>query len=79
MFYINYCLLITDERGFRFPEIPTHIAGEEMMKGILEERRIFSVPGHMLNMVQIIRYENNFFSGSKRFSNVRLMREKNKH
>ncbi|CAH1710112.1 short-chain dehydrogenase/reductase family 16C member 6-like [Aphis gossypii] len=39
----------------RFPEIPTHIAGEEMMKGILEERRIFSVPGHMLNMVHILR------------------------
>ncbi|XP_001947928.2 short-chain dehydrogenase/reductase family 16C member 6 [Acyrthosiphon pisum] len=39
----------------RLPEIPTRIAGSEMMKGILEERRIFSVPGHMLTMVQIIR------------------------
>ncbi|KAF0764077.1 short-chain dehydrogenase/reductase family 16C member 6-like, partial [Aphis craccivora] len=39
----------------RFPEIPTHIAGEEMMKGILEERRIFSVPGHVLNTVQFVR------------------------
>ncbi|XP_026811771.1 short-chain dehydrogenase/reductase family 16C member 6-like [Rhopalosiphum maidis] len=39
----------------RIPEIPTHVAGSQMMKGILEEQRIFSVPGHMLTMVPIIR------------------------
>jgi len=52
---ILYCLLMTDERSFRVPEIPTREAGSEMMKGILEEQRIFSVPGHMLTMVPIIR------------------------
>jgi hypothetical protein len=58
--YNLYCLLITGGRVFRMPEIPTHVAGSQMMKGILEEQRIFSVPGHMLTMVPIIRYENNF-------------------
>lgn len=47
--------IFTDERLFRLPEIPTYVAGEEMMKGILEEQRIFSVPGHMLMTVPIIR------------------------
>ncbi|XP_015371173.1 PREDICTED: short-chain dehydrogenase/reductase family 16C member 6-like [Diuraphis noxia] len=39
----------------RLPEIPIHVAASEMMKGILEEQRIFSVPGHMLTLVSIIR------------------------
>lgn len=39
----------------RLPEIPIHVAGKQMMKGILEEQRIFSVPGHLLTMIPIIR------------------------
>jgi len=42
------------------PEIPTHVAGSQMMKGILEEQRIFSVPGNMLTLMAIIRYKKNF-------------------
>lgn len=41
---------------FRFPEIPTHEAGEMIIKGILAEKRIFSVPGHMMPVVDTIRY-----------------------
>ncbi|XP_022176947.1 short-chain dehydrogenase/reductase family 16C member 6-like isoform X2 [Myzus persicae] len=46
---------VTSFLDIRLPEIPTHVAGSQMMKGILEEQRIFSVPGHMLTMTGIIR------------------------
>lgn len=39
----------------RLPEIPMDIAVEEMIKGILEERRVFSIPEGMLPTVSLVR------------------------
>jgi short-subunit dehydrogenase len=60
----------------RLPEIPTHIAGSEMMKGILEEQRIFSVPGHMLTMMPIIRLlPDNLQTLFNNIFHVRILRQ----
>lgn len=40
----------------RLPEIPTPDAGEIMVKGILEEQQMFSVPGYMYMMNEFIRF-----------------------
>jgi len=50
---------------YRFPEIPTPVAGEMMIKGILEEQRIFSVPGYMTMLVELMRYATNNVQTSK--------------
>lgn len=40
---------------YRIPEIPIHEAGEIMMKGILAEKRIFSVPGYIMPLVDMMK------------------------
>lgn len=42
---------------FRFPEIPTKVAGSAIVDGILKEKRIFSVPSHMMVVTAFIRYK----------------------
>ncbi|VVC43049.1 NAD(P)-binding domain,Short-chain dehydrogenase/reductase SDR [Cinara cedri] len=39
----------------RFPELSVDSAGDIIVKGILEEKRIFSVPGHMLFGFSLVR------------------------
>ncbi|XP_025407646.1 uncharacterized protein LOC112681614 [Sipha flava] len=46
---------ITARLHIRLSEIPTEIAVDEMMKGILEERRVFSIPGLFLPIVSFVR------------------------
>lgn len=42
--------------NFRFPEMPIPVAGKIIMDGILENRRIFSVPTHFMAPVAFVRY-----------------------
>lgn len=35
--------------------MPTHFVGEKVMNGILENRRIFSVPDHFMLPVAFVR------------------------
>lgn len=41
---------------FRLPEMPTSFAGKIIMDGILENRRIFSVPNHFMFPVKLVRF-----------------------
>lgn len=54
-FFVETNPKVTAKLNLRFPEIPTPVAGEVMIKGILEEQRIFSVPGYMTMMVELLR------------------------
>lgn len=57
-FYATHRVLISDRPTcvFRFPEIPLNVACELIMKGILAEKRIFSVPGHVMHISSFTRY-----------------------
>lgn len=42
--------------NFRFPEMSTSYVGQCAINGILENRRIFSVPSNHLLLVRLVRY-----------------------
>lgn len=46
---------ISKHLELRLPEMPTSFVGEIVMNGILENRRIFSVPNHFMLPVQLVR------------------------
>ncbi|XP_050438808.1 17-beta-hydroxysteroid dehydrogenase 13-like [Adelges cooleyi] len=46
---------VTEKLDLRFPEIPTKIACKLIINGILENRRIFSVPGHLYSTMAFAR------------------------
>lgn len=48
-------ILITACLTLRFPEIPTEVACEMMIEGILRNERIFSIPGYTFYALPLIR------------------------
>ncbi|VVC24549.1 NAD(P)-binding domain,Short-chain dehydrogenase/reductase SDR [Cinara cedri] len=46
---------ISEHLELRFPEMPTSFVGKIVMNGILENRRIFSVPNHFMFPVAFVR------------------------
>ncbi|CAH1715693.1 unnamed protein product [Aphis gossypii] len=46
---------ISKHLELRLPEMPTSFVGEIVMNGILENRRIFSVPNHFILPVKLVR------------------------
>lgn len=40
---------------FRIPELPMKVAGDVMMRGILREKRIFSIPEHIMYLTALVR------------------------
>uniref|UniRef100_A0A2S2Q6B1 Uncharacterized protein n=2 Tax=Sipha flava TaxID=143950 RepID=A0A2S2Q6B1_9HEMI len=54
-YFVKTSPKITARLHSKLSEIPTEIAVDEMMKGILEERRVFSIPGVIFPIVSFVR------------------------
>lgn len=54
----NICIIstcCTKHNDFRLPAMPTSYGANIIINGILENRRIFSVPNHFMLPVKLVR------------------------